>query len=103
MGAGTSFLSTIESRGAGAPSRVGGLEHSADPSAAAARVRAWGVRAMGGVAVCAFALIVKARITGNVRDRVFTRRGGDPAAAPPPPRAAGAAAAAGSGGPAAVK
>ncbi len=73
MGAGTSALAQIESRGGGGPpSGVGGLEHGPDPSAAASRVRAWGVRALGAVAAVALVLLVRARATGNVRDRRFT-------------------------------
>ena len=73
MGAGTSALAQIESRGGGGPpSGVGGLEHGPDPSPAASRVRAWGVRALGAVAAVALVLLVRARATGNVRDRKFT-------------------------------
>ena len=90
MGAGTSALSQIESRGAGPPSGVGGLEHGPDPSLAAGRVRLWGVRCLGLVSTAALLLIVNARLTGNVRDRKFTRKGlgsNQQELLPPPPPA----------------
>ena len=93
MGAGTSALEKIESRGAGAPSGVGGLEHGPDPSAGAARLRVGGVRLLGAIAVGAFALIATARLTGNVRDRRITHKSLGPArsaapeaAVPKPPQ-----------------
>jgi|LauGreSuBDMM15SN_2_FD.fasta_scaffold338561_2 hypothetical protein len=93
MGLGSSDLKHIESRGMGNPTGVGGLEHSPDPSLTAGRLRLYGVRALGVISIAAFALIVKARLTGNVRERGYTKKSTafmmETTAPPPPGKALG--------------